>query len=408
MVFLHAFSRGAAKFTRRHYSHFFSSLSTVTGLHQFQKTHNIVSYNHKLFPFTSFPDILKPALFHTTACDIVETPHELTETAAIVHNPKNSTDIFREWGCSETDISKIFERRPSLRKTDIHILQSKLEILSRLGIKSSDLVKMVHCRPRFLNCKINVCLNERLEYFESLFGSREVLVKAIVRNPSLLTYDFHNKIKPVIAMYESLGLSKTDLITVLLSRPTLIPRTSLDDEKIDYIKKTGVSKNSKMYKHVVSLFAISRIETIREKVLNLEKYGLLEDDICNLIGRSPLVLTLSIDKVQRHMTFILGIMRLSASIVLRNPFLLYFNLETVLKPRFQIACKIEDMGLVPEIKGPVLLTAMRMSDKRFVAAFITCHPEKEALELMTVYNKAKSVKRLAESSKKNFTTGFPF
>ncbi|KAG8389610.1 hypothetical protein BUALT_Bualt02G0247000 [Buddleja alternifolia] len=378
------------------------------GTHQLQETDDVASQYLKLLSYSSSPYIVKPSLFYTTACVSGETLDGQFKLAGVGDKNKNSADIFREWGCSENDISKIFERRPSLRKTDIRILQSKLEILCHLGIKSTDLVKMVHCRPRFLNCKINAWLHERLEYLEDVFGSREVLVKAIVRNPSLLTYDFHNKIKPVIATYESLGLSKKDLIAVLLSRPTLIPRTTLDDEKIDYIRRTGVPKESKMYKHVVSLFAISRIETIREKVMNMEKYGLPEDDIFSLIGRSPLVLTLSIDKVQRHMTFILGIMRLPASVVLRNPFLLYFNLESVLKPRYQIACKIEDMGLVPQIKGPALLRALRMSDKRFISAFLTCHPNDVANELMEAYKDAKCVRRLAESSKKNFNKGFPF
>ncbi|KAL0284439.1 UNVERIFIED_CONTAM: hypothetical protein Sangu_2822900 [Sesamum angustifolium] len=121
--------------------------------------------------------------------------------------------------------------------------------------------------------------------------------------------------------------------------------------------------------------------------MNMEKYGLLEDEIFGLIGRSPLVLTLSIDKVQRHMTFILGTMRLSANV---------------------LACKIEDMGLVPQIKGPALLRALRMSDKRFVSAFVTCHPENVAAELMTTFKNAKCVRRLAESSKKNLNKGFPF
>ncbi|KAL3849631.1 hypothetical protein ACJIZ3_011513 [Penstemon smallii] len=377
-------------------------------LPKIQKIDNISSQNFKLRSFTSPHYALKPRHFYTTACDSIEILNEQIELSSVREEPKDPANLLKEWGCNESDVSKIFERRPSLRKTDTQILQSKLKILSKLGITSTDLVKIVHCRPRFLNSRINILLNERLEFLEDFFGSRDVLLKAIVRNPSLLTYDFHNKIKPVISIYESLGVSRKDLITVLLSRPTLIPRTTLDDEKIEYIRKTGVSKESKMYKHVVSLFAISRIETIREKVANLEKYGLLEDEILNLIGRSPLLLTLSIDKVQRHMTFILGTIKLSANVVLRNPFLLYFNLETVLKPRFQLACKIEDMGLVPQIKGPVLLKAMRMKDKRFLSAFVACHPKDVAKELIAFYKDAKSVKRLAESSKKSSNKGFPF
>ncbi|KAL8544801.1 hypothetical protein ACS0TY_005137 [Phlomoides rotata] len=409
MVFLHTLTRGATLFSR-HLPHRSSRFSTsfYTGLHQLQRTNDVTTQNFKSLPFNLYPSILLPCLFYTTARESVESPHKQIDLACNGDETKDSADVFREWGCSESDITTIFGRCPSLRNTNIQILQTKLEILSQMDIESADLVKMILCRPRFLNFKANVWLKERLEYMEALFGSREILVKSIVRNPSLLTYDFHNKIKPVIAMYESLGITNQDLITMLQSRPTMILRSNLDDEKINYIRRTGVPKESKMYKHVVCLFAISRIETIREKLMNMERYGISEDEFLGLIGRSPLVLTLSTEKVQRNMTFILGAMKLPASAVLHKPYLIFFNLETVLKPRFQIACKIEDMGLVPQIKGRILLRAFRMSDKRFVSAFITCHPPEVAAELITAYEAAKSVRRLAESSKKNHSRGFPF
>uniref|UniRef100_A0A5B7BLX2 Mitochondrial transcription termination factor family protein n=1 Tax=Davidia involucrata TaxID=16924 RepID=A0A5B7BLX2_DAVIN len=344
----------------------------------------------------------------TTVLQLNETLEEKVVLEGIQDHPKNSKDVFRRWGCSETDISRIFLRRPSLRNTDLTILQSKLNILSELGLASSDLAKIINCRPRFLSCRINQSFHERLEYLQALFGSREMLLKAIIRNPSLLTYDFHHRIKPVVAIYDGVGVSRKDLIPMLLSRPTLIPRTSLNDEKMDYIRRTGISKDSKMYKYVVTLIAISRLATIREKLANFEKYGISEDEILGLFGRSPLVLTLSIDKVQRNMTFILGTMKLPASVVLDHPFLLFFNLEAVLKPRGLLMGKIQDMGLVSQIKGPTMLRALRMNEKRFVKAFIKCHPEDVASELMEYYTNAKDVKRLAESSKKNLHKGFPF
>lgn len=322
--------------------------------------------------------------------------------------PKDSTDVFRRWGCSDADILQIFHRRPALRKVGLANLQSKLNLLSALGLNSSDLVKVINCRPRLFSCRINRCFDERLEFLLKLFGSREVVVKAITRNPSLLTYDFHNKMKPVIATYDELGVSRKDLIPMLLSRPTLIPRTSLNDGKLDYIRKTGISKDSKMYKYVVTLIAISRIETIREKLANFEKFGFSEDEVFGLFGRSPLILTLSIDKVQRNMTFILGTMKLPASVVLGHPFLLFCNLEAVLKPRVLLAGKIQDMDLIPQIKGPAMLRALRMKEKRFVKAFVNCHPKDVAYELTKFYSNAKDVKRLAEASKTNVHKGFPF
>ncbi|KAL6998062.1 hypothetical protein U1Q18_008189 [Sarracenia purpurea var. burkii] len=322
--------------------------------------------------------------------------------------PKDSADVLRKWGCSDSDISKIFLRRPSLRDVYPANLQSKLNLLRGLGLSSSDLVQIINCRPRFLSNRISWGFDERLEYLQALFGSKEVLLKAITRNPSLLTYDFHDKIKPVIATYDEMGVSRKDLITMLLARPTVIPRTSLNSEKLDYISKTGVSKDSKMYKYVVTMIAISRIDTIREKLANLEKFGFTEDEVWGLFGRSPLILTLSIDKIQRNMTFILGTMKLPAHVVLGRPFLLFSNLDTVLKPRVLLAGKIQDMGLAKQIKGPVMLTALRMKEKRFVEAFIKCHPNEVADELMEFYSNAKDVKRLAESSKKISHKGFPF
>ncbi|XP_075106655.1 transcription termination factor MTERF15, mitochondrial-like [Nicotiana tabacum] len=330
------------------------------------------------------------------------------QTESLSTPSTDPSDLLRRWGCTADDISKIFQRRPSLRRMEHKNLQSKLKILSDLGIESSDLTKILNCRPRFLNCRINRCLEERLEFFQTLFGTKQVLLKAIVRNPSLLTYDFHKQIKPTVAFYEQLGLSRSDLISMLLARPTLIPRSSLDDEKMDYIRRTGVEKGTRMFKHVITLFAISRSETVRQKVANLEKYGFTEDEVFRLFGRSPFLLTLSVDKVQRNMTFILATMKLSASLVLDNPCLLFLNLETAIKPRYFVGGKIDDMGLLPRVKGPSLLRAMRMTEKRFIKAFITCHPEDVARELMEYYGSVKCVRRLAESSKKHLCKGFPF
>lgn len=352
--------------------------------------------------------ILSLRSYATAALPVVETYGEKIKTVGVQKKPLEPADVLRSWGCSEKDVSTIFLRRPSLRKMDANNLQSKLHILSSLGVSSSDLAKIVYCRPRFLNCRLNKNLDERIEYLQALFGSREILLKAVLRNPSLLTYDLHNSIKPVIAMYESVGLSRQDLISMLLSRPTLIPRCTLNDEKMDYIHRTGVSKVSRMYKYVVTLFSISRLETIHKKMANLEKFGFSEDEILNFFGRSPLLLTLSVDKVQRNMTFILGTMKLPASSVLRDPCLLHFNLETLLRPRYLLAEKIDDMDLVPRVKGPSMVRALRMTEKRFIKAFISCHPEAVAKELMSFYTSAKGIKRLAESSKRCIHKGFPF
>ncbi|XP_009773545.1 uncharacterized protein LOC107786153 [Nicotiana tabacum] len=284
------------------------------------------------------------------------------------------SDVFKQWGFTENDISKIFKSLPSSRRMSQTLLQSKLQTVTDLGITSSHLTKIITYRPALLRSRIEGCW-QRLQFLTTLFGSNEVFLKAVRRNPSLLTYNLDDKIRPVIRIYENFGLSRSDLVSMLLVRPEMISRNSVGDEKLDLIRRTKVEKGSRMYKYVVSLILVSRVETIREKVANLVQYGLMEDEVFQLFGRSPLVSTLSIDKVKRNMDFVIGTMKLSASVVLHKPSLLFLNLDTVIKPRFLLGETIEDMGLLPQFKVPAVFTALRMTEKRFAEHFINCHPE---------------------------------
>ncbi|PRQ30453.1 putative transcription regulator mTERF family [Rosa chinensis] len=321
--------------------------------------------------------------------------------------PEDSVPVLKRLGCSDADIAKIFTKASALKHADIDQLNWKLELLTGLGLTAPEMVKIVCGRPRILVSRLT-CFAEQLKYFNELFGSRELLVRAILRNPSLLTYDLHKTIKPTIEMYRVVGLDMKDLIQMILARPTLISRTSFSEEKMEFIRKTGVSKTATMYKYVVTLIGVSRLETIRQKIANFEKFGMSEEEIFCLFGKSPYVMSLSIDKVQRNMTFILSQLKLPAKIVLDRPSLLYLNLENVMKPRALLAGKMHEMGLEPQITGPMILTVMRMNEKRFLKAFVSHQPMEVADELMEYYENVKGVKRLAEASKKNCNYGFPF
>ncbi|XP_004510229.1 uncharacterized protein [Cicer arietinum] len=318
---------------------------------------------------------------------------------------KDAAEVLSKWGCSDDDLMTIFARCPSLRNAEPSQVQAKLCLLSELGLESSVLLKIINCRPRFFRYRINHKFNERLELLTSLFESKDLLHKAIARNPSLLCENNYD-IKGVFAQYEELGVSKSDLVQMMILRPTIVSRTSFDDEKMEYISRIGVSKDSKLYKYVVTLIGISRIDTIREKMLNLTKFGFSEDEILAFFGKSPNILTLSTDKVQRHMTFILGTMKLEAKMILTYPHLLFVNLETVLKPRVLLALKIRDMDSNKQL--PSTVKSLRMSEERFIKLFIKCHDKEIADELMEFYKRTKEVKRLAASSKNCRARGFPF
>ncbi|KAF7824367.1 Mitochodrial transcription termination factor [Senna tora] len=367
---------------------------------------SIASY--RFLPFLESPAAKTSQVFTPATCSTICLAEAKEAEEDTADQTSEAAQIFRKWGCDDVDLVKIFNRNPQLRKADTALIQSNLSLLNRLGLGAPDLVRIINCRPRFLSSRVNVCFDERLAYLSSLFESKEMLKRVIVTNPSLLTYDFNNTIKQTLSQYQELGVNKQDFFFMLCSRPTLICRTSFNEEKLDYIRRTGISKDSKMYKYVVTIMGISRIETMREKIANFARFGFSEDEVLEFFGRSPLVLTLSVDKVQRNMTFILGTMKLEAKTVVHSPHLLFFNLDTRLKPRFLVLTKIQDMDCEFNITESLVTRAVRMKENRFVNAFIKCRMNEEAGELMELYTKAKEVKRLAGSSRKCVQKGFPF
>jgi len=104
------------------------------------------------------------------------------------------------------------------------------------------------------------------------------------------------------------------------------------------------------------------------------------------------MLTLSTDKVRRKIYFILGTIKLEAKIILKYPYLLFSNTETVLKPRVLPAMKIRAIDSNEQL--PPMLRALRMSEARFLKLFVKCHDKEIVEELMTFYKRTKEVKRL--------------
>ncbi|XP_054816116.1 uncharacterized protein LOC129315954 [Prosopis cineraria] len=322
--------------------------------------------------------------------------------------PIDSVQVFRKWGCNDDDLARIFERNPQLRKADIALLQANLSVLSRLGLKAPDLVRIINCRPKFLLIsQVHRYFDDRFVYLNSLFESKELLKRAIVTNPSLLTFNF-NSIEPALAKYQELGVKKEEFLALICTRPTIIPRTSFNEEKLEYIRKTGLSPNSKLYKYVVAIVGVYRMETIDEKLTNFANFGFSDDEIFELIRRHPLVMTLSIEKIQRNMTFILTAMKFDAKTVLEIPRLLFINLDTLLRPRVLLVRRLQDMDVKLEFTHRSIIRALRMKETRFVQFFIESQPKEVANELMEFYTKAKQIKSLAGSRKRFIQKGFPF
>ncbi|XP_060192480.1 uncharacterized protein LOC132621986 isoform X2 [Lycium barbarum] len=74
---------------------------------------------------------------------------------------KQPADLFRQMGCTEDDISKIFQRRPSLQKMDVKNLHSKLKILTDLGL--NDMLKTAQTNSWIKGFNVSTRSGDNLE-----------------------------------------------------------------------------------------------------------------------------------------------------------------------------------------------------------------------------------------------------
>eukprot|EP01018_Ginkgo_biloba_P011513 Gb_15298 [translate_table: standard] len=325
------------------------------------------------------------------------------EKLQTLQNVYEFIDFFKKCGCKEEEIGKIMTRHPILLTVNPdRSLEPKVQLLKDFGVAGGDLVKVLTYRPRILSTGLERGLLPRIAFLLDVFQTKEFLAKALVRTPSLLTYDLDKKLKPSLAIWEDSGIFGEELAALLLTRPSLLVRSSLTPAKIDYMQKLGVPKGTKRYKHVLTVVAVSRMETLEDKLQNLVRLGLTSEEARLLFRTSPYIFVFSKEKVQRNMDFIVNTMELPANIVVKRPYLLQLNLERTLIPRFLVLEKIKTLSELPDHKMTSIRTILKMPESTFVEKIVKGHPQSAVLS--QIYEMAlANASRLAKISSKAFT-----
>ncbi|XP_059063494.1 transcription termination factor MTEF1, chloroplastic [Cryptomeria japonica] len=277
-------------------------------------------------------------------------------------------------------------------------LEPKLKLLEDFGFVDQNLVKLLKENPYILCNSLENSLFPMMEFLKNVFQSQDVLVKALLKAPRLLSFGLEKTLKPSLAFWEGWGFSGTKLVSFLKVTSALLSRTSLTLAHLDLIQKIGAEKESTVFRYIVGIVAMRRMETLEEKIENLKLCGLSEEETWQLLGASPVVLSFSKESVSEKMNFLVNNTELPASYVLKHPSFLRIHVEEVMKPRFLVWQKIKSIN---GYELPLLMV-LSMPETRFVNSIIKGHPESKIL--WTIYENAISnaSNRSKSSTKDNF------
>uniref|UniRef100_A0A1D1Z0A8 Magnesium transport protein CorA n=1 Tax=Anthurium amnicola TaxID=1678845 RepID=A0A1D1Z0A8_9ARAE len=219
--------------------------------------------------------------------------------------------------------------------------------------------------------------NERLrvEFLGALFGSKDRLLRASIKNRHLMLSSIDEKIKPNVSLLRDCLTSEHRVMRFVSRRPRLIT-SNVDKmrEVIQRVESLGISKGSGMFEK--ALCAISDISraTFDSKFMLLKSFGWAEAEFLTAFRKNPTFLGSSEMKIRSIMEFLLKEVGCQSSYVANHPILLTYSLEGRLKPR-QYVLRMLKLNDVIGGKDD-FLNAVSMTEKAFLKRYVLRNTEK--------------------------------
>lgn len=302
---------------------------------------------------------------------------------------QQAVQVFRDSGFTRDQVRKIIIRSPTAicLRADRQ-LKPKLELMqTQFGLTGEHLGDVVCQSPRSLSCSLEKTLSPTAQYLQSLFASKARLTMAVKRAPWLPQCNVERQLKPKVDLLQHYGFEGELLVLLLLRSPRILSRSTDSLKlKIDSVRDMGISQSSKRFSVALNALTNSGPEILKKKLNHLASFGLLEDEIKELLRKYPNLLNVSIDKMQKTRDFLIHTAGLPKNFMLTYPALFTYSLESRIKPRHAVLKFISAMQLHKPI--PSLEYIVMLGEQKFLDKYVKDSPY--AIRLSEIYS-GKSV-----------------
>ncbi|KAE8650380.1 hypothetical protein Csa_011324 [Cucumis sativus] len=299
----------------------------------------------------------------------------LANTAQLENNGKAVIGLLASHGFSESQISDLAKRYPSLfsANPDKTILPKLLFFQSK-GLSSPEIVKFVCSVPRVLAGSLNKRIIPAFDYIQAVLGSEEKTLAAIKRSADILGWDLQISVGPNIEILKQTGVPDSNISSYLQQQPKMFLTSSIRfKEAVERVTEMGF--NPQQMQFVVAVFCLRAMtkSTLDKKVEVYRKWGLSEEEIRLAFKKNPWCMMISEDKINGAMDYFVNKIGCQSSYVARRPGLTLYSLKKRLLPRGYIYQVLLSKGLIK--KHEYLSSLFNSSENRFIKKFINPHKE---------------------------------
>ncbi|CAL9124101.1 unnamed protein product, partial [Musa acuminata var. zebrina] len=215
-----------------------------------------------------------------------------------------SVEFFKQSGWSDAQVMKLMQREPRLLRANVEtILKPRMRSLQDMGFSDIEIVQLVSSCPNMLFLRD---IQPKINFWKSLLGSNERLLKACRRNMFLLASSFARKIELNISLLRECGISEQRIAQMVVAQPRFFcRRNKFINESIKRVEELGVSCDCKMFPHAllaVVTLSRSRFDATFATLMN---FGWSQPDSLAAFRRYPVIWKYSKKNLSDKMTFLM-------------------------------------------------------------------------------------------------------
>nr|XP_018674839.1 PREDICTED: uncharacterized protein LOC103969663 isoform X5 [Musa acuminata subsp. malaccensis] len=278
-----------------------------------------------------------------------------------------SIEFFKQSGWTDAQVVKLMQKHTRFLRANLEtVLKPKIRSLQDMGFSDTEIVQLVSSCPGLLHFRD---IQPRINFWRSLLGSNERLIKACRRNMFLLTSSLAQKIEPNISLLRECGISEQNIAQMVVRLPSFLCHTEkCIKEAIKHVEELGVSRDCKTFpRALLTVVTLSR-SRLDATFATLISYGWSQPDCVAAFRKHPSIWSLSKKTLCDKMTFLMKEAGCEMTYIICRPVLLTYSLEKRLRPRYEVLNFLDQNKLLD--KGHDLLSVILLSEEKFRNKFL--------------------------------------
>ncbi|THU54699.1 hypothetical protein C4D60_Mb10t27900 [Musa balbisiana] len=278
-----------------------------------------------------------------------------------------SIEFFKQSGWSDAQVMKLIKRSPYLLHANLETaLKPRMRSLQDMGFSDTEIVQLVSSWPNALLLRD---IKPRINFWRSILGSNERLLKACKRNMFIFNFSLARTIEPNISLFRERGISDERIAHMVMTMPGCFGGIDKLKEVIKYIEELGVPCDSGLYTYALNVVMGMNRSRFDATSATLMSFGWSQPDIIALFRKSPSIWTLSSKNICDKMTFLMKEAGCELTFISSHPILLKFSLEKRLRPRYEVLKFLDQNKLLDREHNlvSVVMPTEEMFRKKFLS-----------------------------------------